>query len=48
MQDQGTWDLRAIYIEPSMGSKLYMLLLFVSCVAAIVKLFKLWACCLAL
>ena len=42
MQDQRTWDLRAIYVEPSIASRLYMLLLLVCCVVALIKLFKVW------
>ena len=42
MQDQATFDLRYIFPEPSIGSRLYMLLLFVTCVAATIKLFKVW------
>ncbi len=42
MQDQTRWDLRAIYVEPSIASRLYMLLLLVCCVVALIKLVKVW------
>lgn len=42
MQDQFRLDPQTVNAPLSIGAKLYILLLFASCVAAIIKLFRIW------
>jgi hypothetical protein len=39
---QGTWDLRDMTREPSIGFRLYVLFVLVAWVAAIIKLVRIW------